>query len=125
MKAFADLVRSLCIYPFKGSAGSLKFDMSCRAKLDVWVIPEEANDPAFTPAEIETEYTADGFKIGDKVFKIDGSTCVTVIYSANGIAFDTSVNLLALTLGKGPPHIVPVGTFANEPSIGNPAHPLQ
>ena len=114
----------LCICRFKGRIGILKIDCSCRGKLKIWVIPEKSGQAAFTPAKCGTKYKADGFKIGTKIWKIDGSTCVKIYCSGHKVTFETCINCIALCLGKKATYIVPSGTFTNEPPADKPAEPV-
>lgn len=114
----------LCICVFKFKTGKLEIDSSCVGRLNIWVIPENVANPAFTPATSGVNYEADGYQIGGQIFKIDGSTCVKIKCTATGHTVHTCVNLIALGLGKGPPTRVPRGTFGNQPPAGTPASPV-
>lgn len=114
----------VCVCVFKANVGKLEIDSSCVGSLALWVIPESAGNPAFTPATAGTGYWADGFKIGSQIYKIDGSTCVTLSCSGGSVQANTCVNTIALLMGKRAPYPVPSGTFANEPPPGTPAAPV-
>jgi RHS repeat-associated protein len=113
----------LCFCPFNPlnpAKGELTVDDSCSGKCPIWVIPEDKNKPAYTPAESGKTVPADGFVLEDgTVYKIDGSTCVTISDAGGGtIKISTCVNFCARLAGKGKAHPVPPGTFSNEPPQG-------
>lgn len=114
-----------CICVFKFKIGRLTVDPSCRGTLRIWLIDEGAA-AALQPVVTGQTYNADGFKIGGRTWKIDGSTCVTIKCTPQGVFAETCVNLIALGLGKGPPRVVPAGTFGGppkEPAAGAVAGP--
>ena len=87
----------------------------------MWVIPESSTVAAWTPPTAGVWYSADGFKIGGTIYKVDGSTCVTISCANGRWSTSTCVNLLAGLGGKGPPRAVGAGTFTNEPRPWVPA----
>ena len=117
---------SLCICVFKGRIGKLTIDPSCRGCLSIWIIPEEVTDPAFTAPSADTSYSVDGFKIGNTIYKVDGSTCVEISCDSECQPIIwTCVNNLAWLLGKKAAYPVPAGTFGNEPPANTPAQPVK
>lgn len=111
-----------CVCAFKGRTGKLFIACSCKG-LPMWVISEEGHVKAFTPKCGEW-YDADGFVLYGQVFKIDGSTCVTLRCTSSQVggitivvpsSSECCVNTLAACLGKKCPYPVPTGTFGNEP----------
>lgn len=105
-----------CIWKF--NVGELIFDNSCRGKVAMWVIPEFDwwHGDAFTPASAGITYLADGYKYRDQIYKISGSTCITISASSSRpYEVYTCINNLARDLGYGPPYPVPAHSFENEP----------
>lgn len=119
--------RPLCICVFSGDSGRLRVDPSCTGQVSLWVIPEDDITPAFSPVRAGTWYLADGFKIGDTIYKVDGSTYATIrCRTKEAFSIDGRVNLAARWFwDKKAPYAVPAGQFDNEPPPRVPAQPVQ
>lgn len=106
-----------CTCVWKFNIGELTFDSSCRGKVAMWVIPEWDwwSGDAFTPATAGVTYYADGYKHRDQIYKISGSTCITISASSSSYSVFACINNLARDLGYGPPQAVGPNTFKNEP----------
>eukprot|EP01084_Bolivina_argentea_P027973 52019_1 len=104
--------------PFNANKGLLWINENCIGKLAIWLIPEEASDPAFDQVSAGQWHPADGFKWGLSTYKIDGSTCAQINCTISHMPHIYScVNLIALAMGKKAPYIVPYNTFQNHPPL--------
>ena len=113
------------------SRGKLTFDESCKGLTDTWVIGEADNAVADGNVETGKKYFADGFQIGNTLYKVDGSTCAYVFCKDGKIDWDktwTCVNL-AMKILKGVKHFYqqPVGLWAppKGPTPGAKPNPLK
>jgi len=103
----------LCACRFKGSTGLLTIDSSCSGKISMWVIDENGG-PAFGPSTGKP-YKADGFHLDGDLYKIDGSTCVTIYCNSTGVShLGVCVNLAVCIIKDGVSK-VPDGTFGSPP----------
>ena len=110
-----------CFCLFKGNIGKLTVDPSCLGVLAIWVI-DEGNAPA-AGATTGITVSADGYVLNGTMYKIDGSTCVTLKCDENGVIEETCVNFIASwCYGKKPPYAVPPGSLGvppKEPPLGS------
>ena len=113
----------ICLCVFKFHTGKVKIECD-DCKIPMWIIPENKNDPAFTDVCCGKWYKADAIIINGKIYKIHGSTCVTIKCVGNTVrgsaCCNTVVEIFEL-FGEADclPNLVPPGTFGNEPPSGS------
>ncbi len=112
-----------CWCAFRGSVGRVNVDCSCAGRLPIWIVTEEGH--VYTAPCCNQTIEADGFIIGGKTYKIDGSVCVDIFCELDRSGnvtwrWDACVNHLASCLGKREPYRVPSGSIGNQ---GEPPGP--
>ncbi len=104
-----------CICCFKLRTGKLTVDSSCRGAR-IWIIPEDPAPAPATGATSGTTVSADGFIIGGVMYKVHGSTCVTVKCAGGALSsIYTCTNYAGSYFGGGPASVTPPGSLGPLP----------
>ena len=113
-----------CFCPFAGHTGYIYIDKSCAGvSVPIWLVDEDSETPGppYFPFAGKW-YPVDGFYLGQQLYKVDGSTCVTIDCENGIINISCCIHLIASCIWKlrcpypvgpkefgGPPKAFPVG----------------